>query len=317
MTENRAARWLPIGAIGVTVVLWASAFVAIRHIGEHVGAGALSLGRLITGAIVLGIFVWYRRNAPTTTLRRWPAKQDWVRLLTCGILWFGLYNIALNEAERHVDAGTAAMLVNIGPLLIALGAGLFLGEGFPRSLMVGCAIAFAGIVVIGVATAAGGSDSLGITLCLASAVFYAGGVLSQKPLLSKLPGLHVTFLACLIGLVVCLPFAPALIHDLGSGSSDAIWWIIYLGTFPTAIGFATWAYALARNSAGRTVAATYLAPPITILISWALLGETPAALALVGGAIALLGVYVARRTPKSARKPVARVEAGAPAGVAK
>ncbi len=316
MTSSRL-HWLPIAAIGVTVVLWASAFVAIRHVGHHVSAGALSLGRLLIGALVLGAFVLIRRSAPTTTPRRWPARADWWRLLIVGISWFGLYNIALNEAERHVDAGTAAMLVNIGPLLIAIGAGVLLGEGFPRNLMIGCAIAFAGIVVIGVAISTGGSDAIGITLCLASAVFYAAGVLAQKPLLAKLPGLHVTWIACLIGVVVCLPFAPAMVDQLGSGSGDSVWWIIYLGTFPTAIGFATWAYALARNSAGRTVAATYLAPPITILISWAFLGETPAALALVGGAIALLGVYVARRTPRTKPGPAAELELESQAGAAR
>ena len=51
----------------------------------------------------------------------------------CGLLWFGVYNVALNEGERYVDAGTAAMLVNVGPILIALLAGVILKEGFrPR-----------------------------------------------------------------------------------------------------------------------------------------------------------------------------------------
>src|SRR2546423_8926809 len=101
------------GAAAVTVVLWASAFVAIRHVGQEMSAGALSLGRLLVGSVLLGIFVFTRP-------RRWPAKSDWKFLLACGLLWFGVYNLALNEAERHLDAGTTAMLVNIGPLLIAL-----------------------------------------------------------------------------------------------------------------------------------------------------------------------------------------------------
>jgi drug/metabolite transporter (DMT)-like permease len=40
--------------------------------------------------------------------------------------------VALNGGERDVDAGTAAMLVNIGPILIALLGGWLLREGFPR-----------------------------------------------------------------------------------------------------------------------------------------------------------------------------------------
>ena len=69
-------------------------------------------------------------------------------LLLCGLLWFGAYNVALNSGERRVDAGTAAMLVNVGPILIAIVAGFVLHEGFPRALFAGCAVAFAGVVVI-------------------------------------------------------------------------------------------------------------------------------------------------------------------------
>lgn len=47
-------------AAAVTVVLWASAFVAIRHVGQEMSAGALTLGRLLIGSVLLGIFVFTR-----------------------------------------------------------------------------------------------------------------------------------------------------------------------------------------------------------------------------------------------------------------
>ena len=74
--------------------------------------------------------------------------------------------------------------------------------------------------------------------------------------------------------------------------------MLYLGAFPTAVGFSTWAYALARTSAGRLGATTYLVPPLALLMGWALLGETPPALAVLGGAICLAGVAVAGRAPR-------------------
>src|SRR5215210_6396741 len=49
-----------------------------------------------------------------------PPRRDVPRLVLCGLLWFGAYYVLLNEAERRVDAGTAAMLVNVGPILIAV-----------------------------------------------------------------------------------------------------------------------------------------------------------------------------------------------------
>ena len=69
--------------------------------------------------------------------------------------------------------------------------------------------------------------------------------------------------------------------------------------FPTAVAFTTWGYVLSRSSAGRTAATTYAVPAVVVLLSWLLLGETPPAAALIGGAIALAGVAVAtlRRRP--------------------
>jgi drug/metabolite transporter (DMT)-like permease len=283
---------LPFAAALVTVVLWASAFVAIRHVGHVVSPGPLTLGRLLVGSAVLGAVMMSRRQPV-------PGRRHWPRLVTSGVLWFGLYSVLLNAAERRIDAGTASMLVNVGPVFIAVLAGVFLGEGFPRRLLVGTAISLAGVVVIGLATSGGAdADLIGVLLCLGAAASYSVAMVAQKPLLADLPGLQVTWLACTIGAVVCLPFAPGLLRELDGAGASTLWWVIYLGAFPTAVGFTTWAYALARTSAGRLGATTYLVPPVAILLSWGLLGETPVALALLGGALCVGGVYLSRRTPR-------------------
>ena len=54
-------------------------------------------------------------------------------------------------------------------------------------------------------------------------------------------------------------------------------------------------FALARSNAGRLAAVTYLVPPLSVLLGWMLLGETPPPLAFAGGALCLLGVAVTRR----------------------
>jgi drug/metabolite transporter (DMT)-like permease len=192
------------------------------------------------------------------------------------------------------------MLVNVGPVLIALLAGMLLGEGFPRRLLVGCAVAFAGAVVIGLATSERGvTAGLGAVLCLVAAVAYAAGVIAQKPLLQRSSALGVTFLACAIGAVACLPFAAGLAREAARADAGTLAWAVYLGIFPTAVGFSTWAYALARTSAGRMGATTYLVPPLAILLGWLALGEAPPALALAGGLLCLAGVYITRRESPS------------------
>lgn len=273
----------------VTVVLWASAFVGVRAAGEDFTGGPLALGRLVVASLVLGVVVLARREPL-------PARRFLPGLVVCGVLWFGIYNVSLNEAERRVDAGTAAMLVNIGPILIALIAGAMLGEGFPRKLFTGCAVAFAGVVTIALATSAHGiTASWGAALCLVAALTYAGGVVAQKPLLDGNSALMITFLACTIGAVMCLPFAAQLMDEAADASGKHLAAIVYLGIFPTAIAFTTWAYALARGTAGRTGSMTYLVPPLVVLMGWLVLSETPPVLALPGGALCLVGAWLARR----------------------
>jgi drug/metabolite transporter (DMT)-like permease len=288
---SRASRGggLALAAALVTVGLWASAFVGIRAAGEDFSPGALALGRLLVAGVVLGALVALRSDPL-------PQRGDTARLLACGLLWFGAYNVLLNAAEQRIDAGTASMLVNVGPVLLALLAGVLLHEGFPRSLVAGCAIAFAGALVIGRATSGQSVDAgWGAALCVAAAAAYAGGVVAQKPLLAHNSALMVTFAACAIGALACLPFAGRLVGELQEAHASAIAWTVYLGLFPTAIGFTTWAYALKRTSAGKLGATTYLVPPLAVLMGWAFLGETPPALALAGGALCLAGVFVTRR----------------------
>lgn len=292
------AKLLPIAAVAATVVLWASAFVAIRHVGREFSAGALSLGRLAVATLVLGAVIALRRDRSA-----WPSRRTWPRLLIIGVLWFGVYNVALNEAERRIDAGTASMLINIGPILIAVLAGLTLGEGFPRTLILGSAIAFAGVVLIGLSTSSGaGADTWGVVLCVVAAVAYAVAVVTQKPLLAEVSALRVTWLACTIGMIACLPFTGVLMSEVGRAQPSTIGWIGYLGVAPTAIAFTTWAYALARTSAGKLGATTYLIPPLAIAMGWVLLGEVPALLAFVGGALCLVGVYLSRWRSRSAHE---------------
>lgn len=294
---NRPPRtWLPVAAVTCTLVFWASAFVAIRHLGDHVGPGALSLGRLVIGAVALGVVLLARR-----AWRR-PRRADWLPLVAIGLLWFGVYNVALNAGERRVDAGTAAMLIQVAPVLIAVLAVLFLRERSTPSLWVGLLVAFAGVAVISLATSPGGDrDVLGVLLCLLSAAVYSVSVILQKPLMSRLPALQVTWVACTVGAVACLPFAPALVDDLGSASAADIGWVVYLGVFPTAVAFTTYAYALTHMSASSLGVTTYLVPPITVLMAWLLLDETPPPLAYVGGALCLVGVSLARRKSRSPR----------------
>lgn len=285
--------WLPVAAVCVTLTFWASAFVAIRHLGHDFSPGPLSLGRVAIGSLVLGV-VALSRGVPRPTARQWGS------IVAIGVLWFAIYNIALNEGEQRVDAGTAAMLIQVSPVLIAVLAAIFLAERFTVYLAAGLALAFAGVAVIGLSTSPSGDrDLLGVLLCLVSAVVYSISLVLQKPLVAKLSALHVTWLACTVGAIACLPYAGTLADEVAAAPTSSILWVVYLGVFPTAIAFTTYAYALNHMTASSLGVSTYLVPPVTIVMGLIFLGEVPPTMAYVGGALALIGVALARRKPRT------------------
>ncbi|MFF1707767.1 DMT family transporter [Streptomyces sp. NPDC058252] len=292
---TRRAELSAAGAATVTVGLWASAFVSIRSAGEAYSPGALALGRLLAGAIVLGAVCLVRREG-------WPPRSAWRGIAISGLLWFGFYMVVLNWGEQQVDAGTAALVVNIGPILIALLGSRLLGDAMPPRLLAGMGVSFAGAVAVGLSMSGGGGSSvLGVVLCLLAAVAYAAGVVAQKPALGRASALQVTTFGCLVGAVACLPFAGQLVQDAADAPASATLNMVYLGVFPTALAFTTWAYALARTTASRMGATTYAVPALVVLMSWLFLDEVPGLLTLAGGALCLAGVVVSRSRPRAGR----------------
>jgi drug/metabolite transporter (DMT)-like permease len=286
-SESTRSGALSLAAAGVTMVLWASAFIAIRAVGIHYSPGAMALGRLAVGSVALSVVALIR---PV----RIPRGRTLLLVLAYGVLWFGIYAVLINSAERHLDAGTTALIINVGPILIAVLAGIYLREGFPRGLVTGLGIAFVGVATIAVATSTGQRDTAGVLLALGAAALYAVGVLLQKQALADGDPLPVTWLGCVAGMLVCMPYLPALIREIGTAPAGATAGIVYMGLFPTAVAFLTWSYALAHTSAGRLSSSSYLVPGLTVVMSWLLLGEVPVPLAFVGGALCLVGVAVSR-----------------------
>ncbi|PHV68057.1 EamA family transporter [Williamsia muralis] len=284
---------LAVVAAIVTVLLWSSSFVVIRFVGETLSPGAMAFTRLAAGAVVLVVIALrYRRPI--------PRGRALGLVIGYGLLWFAAYTVLLNWAEQHLDAGTAALLVNFAPILVAVFAGLFMGEGFPKPLVIGILIAFAGVLLIALGGSGGShNDELGIILGLITAVLYAAGVLMQKVALRTVDAVTATWVGCLAGLLATVPFAPQAIDELADASAGAITGVIFLGVGPTAIAFLTWAYALARTDAGKMAATTLAVPAIAIGLSWLFLGEVPTPLGLVGGAMALTGVAISRRRSRT------------------
>jgi drug/metabolite transporter (DMT)-like permease len=287
---------LVVVAIVVTVLAWASAFIVIRGVGPYLGGGELALGRLLVGSVLLALLL---------IGRKWvrPTAREWLLIVVYGAAWFGAYNVTLNIAEHTLDAGTTSMIVNIGPILIALGAGIFLGEGVPKWLAIGAGVAFGGVVLIGLGNGISGLGNVaGILWSLGAAVTYTIGVLCQKHLLRRIPSTQITWMGCVVGTVACLPFASGLIDQIQSAPLGAVLGVIYLGAIPTSLAFTTWGYALSKLPAGQLGVTTYAVPAIVIVLGLIFFGEVPTLFAIAGGVICLVGVALSRR--RSSPRPV-------------
>ena len=293
----------PALALTATVLLWGSAFAAIRAALEHFSAAHLSVLRLLVATLALCAIAAARGV-------RLPARRDLPAIAAVGFAGMTAYQLLLNSGERTVPAGTASLLVNLSPVFTAIGASLWLGEDMTRRRWTGVAVACGGATLIALAGDGGLSLEQGALLVLGAALVQAAFFLAQKPLLRRYGSLELTTWAMALGALMALPFAPGLPAAIGSAPPEALLAVGFLGVGASAIGFVTWAYACARVDVSVAAATLYAVPIVAFSAGWLWLGERPAALALVGGAIALAGVALVAQGERGRRRTAGIEEVG-------
>ena len=285
---------LTFAALLATIVLWGSAYVAIRVALEGFGVAGLTAGRVIVAALVLAVV------SPLIGVRR-PVRADLPRLAICGVVGVTGYQLLLNAGQRTVPAGTASLLINTAPLFTVLLAWLLLRDRLTMRGRIGIGLGFAGATIMALGEGEGLRLSGDALLIVIAALCFALFIVLQKPLLRRYSGFELTCYAMWAGTIVALPLIPAMVGDLSSAGSRPILAVLFLGIATSAIGFATWAYALSRLDVSTTANALYLLPVVAVTAGWLILDEQPHVTALVGGAIALTGVGISRSRPRRAR----------------
>ena len=268
----------------LTVAIWGSSFAAISaSLNGGYPPGHLALFRfLIASLIFLLIALW-----PGSKFKL-PEKQDWWKIIILGWIGISLYHICVTFGQMTISAGTAGMLIGSAPIVTTVMAVVILKERLGKVGWVGLAFGFIGIILIAFGTGDSSFDiSPGVFLVLIAAIATSIFFVYQKPLFKKYSAIELTAYFTWTGTLPLLFFAPGLFDTLQSATTEANLSAIYIGIFPTALAYLTWAIALSQSNASSVSNTLYAEPVVAIVITWIWLHELPSPLSIVGGVFAI------------------------------
>jgi drug/metabolite transporter, DME family len=312
-----AGRGLIYVAIAATAWGTTGFVAAVLYRTSGLGPIAVSFWRFAAGATILAIAYLIRRRC--SAAGRSPRERDWWRHAVRERDWWrhavtgggmAVYHTAYFWAVAEVGVAVATVVtLGAGPVLIAAGARLALGErlGLRGAAMV--TVALAGLILLtGGAGQAGPRPVFGCALALLSAAGYAvvtllgrAGRVSSDPSLTALAGFGIGAM-CLLPLAVVEGIAPYLASNAATAG-----WVLYLGAVPTALGYSLFFAGLVSVRAAVASVVALLEPVAATGLAVVALGERLTLLAAAGMAV-LLGAVAMLAAGE--RRPAGRRPSG-------
>lgn len=296
-------------ALIVGLVGWSWGWIGMRRAVPHFGPGPLAFGRYTIAGLAL-LPLWWARGRPL------PARRDLPGVLAMGLLGFSIYNWTINAAQVTIPAGVASMIVSTIPVLTTVAAVLVFGERLSPSNWLGVAVAFGGVIVISLARTSVAGDWKGVALLLIASVATMGYNLFNKSYLARYRPLDLTTWAIWAGALGLLPVGLGLPERLATAPAEPLANLIALGLIPGALCYVLYTWVLSQTSLARLSSTTFLIPVGVLVMAYLGLDDTPQPIEIGGGAVVLVGVWLATRRPARRRPAPALVEpdGGQPVG---
>jgi drug/metabolite transporter (DMT)-like permease len=272
------------------VLLWSTGFIGAKLGLPH--AEPLSF-LLIRYLLVLSLMtlVALSMRAP------WPRDaRQWFHIGVSGLLLHGVYLGGVFMAiARGLPAGVTSLVVGVQPLLTAVGAGWLLNEAVLARQWFGLVLGFVGVtlVVSGKLGSTFGLDAL--WPALAALIGITTGTLYQKRFCHSFDwrtGAIAQFLPTAVATAIVVSLTESFRIEWVPEFIFALAWLVLVLSLG-AISLLN--MLIRRGSAVNLASLFYLVPPGTALLAWLLFDERLAGMALVGMALAVWGVYLARK----------------------
>ena len=277
--------------------IWSSAFTSAKIIVTAASPlMALSLRFLISGLVGIALARMLGQKIQLN-------KGEWTVVVIIGISQNALY-LAFNFiAMQWIEAGLAAIIASLLPLVVAGVCWFFLGEKTGFIGMLGLTVGFGGVLVIMLDKLSGSSASLGMTLCLigvaalAAATLYVGRMMSSNKNVLMIVGLQM-----LVGSIALFPFS--LIFETWSieWSTSFLLAFLYTILFPGLLGTLIWFFLVRRIGPVKAATFHFLNPFFGVLVAAIILSEPLSLRDGIGVTIIMAGILLVQLSRKKIAK---------------
>jgi len=225
---------------------------------------------------------------------RRPRRRALVGLTAMGLCYL-LQSLCYFTAVDHAPPGLVALLLYSYPALVVAGAALFLDVKLTRTVVVACAVAVLGMVLV-VGPSAGSGDAVGIVLGFGAAGVYAVYILLGTRVLEAVDPLWASTVimstagAGFVVLVLVVPNRPSL------PSSASGWWaMVAIALLCTVLAGVTFLAGLARVGPADASTISTVEPVVSVALSAVVTGEAITGWTMAGGALVIGSVIALSR----------------------